>query len=232
MKSVKEFYERNPFPEIDIPDSMFMDLYLGKLGIPATAFTGKALLDVGCGSGIKTRFFKRMGAKVTAIDISKVAAKASKGTVMSAANLKYKDGSFDIVHCAGVLHHMADTKEGFRECCRVLKRNGILVVALYNKHNIIYPLCYKIFKHLPKFLVFPIYYLGWKLVGSKMKKQQIWNLMEDQWYTPIAKFFKVKEVAQWFQTEGIRTIALTGTGYFKFFPTHKRAMIYYCGLKK
>jgi ubiquinone/menaquinone biosynthesis C-methylase UbiE len=189
------------------------------------------LLDAGCGSGIKTDYFRRNHSQVTAIDLSSISASHSYGTVMSVLDLRFKDQSFNIVHSAGVLHHTPNPRKGFSECCRVLKRRGTLIVALYNKDNIIYPICYKLFSKLPRWIVFPIYLLGWRLVGSKKKKEAIWRLMMDQFYTPIAHFYSPKEIGRWFKEEGIQLNATSGAGYFKFLPDKKRAMIYYCGMK-
>ena len=99
---------------------------------------GKAILDYGCGRGIKSMEYLRRGAdKVAAIDISEVylehlrqqaetagiAPERCDFRAMDAHQLDFPDASFDLVVGYGILHHL-DPEVAFAEIHRVLKPNG------------------------------------------------------------------------------------------------------------
>ena len=229
-KDVESFYQNNPFPITELDKERLDAIYKNGLGIGDFDFKNRKILDAGCGSGVKTRYFKAFkGTKVTSIDIADTIVKDAKK--MSVLDMKFKDNTFDLVNCVGVLHHTTNPRKGFKECCRVTKNCGTVIVALYNKDNIIYPFFFKIFRHIPKSVMWIIWKTGWKIVGTKQTKEQLFNLMLDQWYTPIAYFFSRKEIMKWFMEENIYLICTTGSGYFGFLPDNKRAMIYYIGVK-
>jgi len=45
--------------------------------------------------------------------------------------LSFRDGSFDFVYSYGVLHHLPNPEQGFRELVRVLKPGGFLAIYVY-----------------------------------------------------------------------------------------------------
>jgi SAM-dependent methyltransferase len=98
---------------------------------------GKRLLDYGCGQGEESAYFARLGAKVTAIDISPVGlevgrrrAEANGLTIdfrpMNCEHTDFPDASFDVVHGSGILHHIG-LDNGLREVRRVLVDGGVAV---------------------------------------------------------------------------------------------------------
>lgn len=102
---------------------------------------GKKALDYCCGNGGVSLFVAKSGAEAIGIDISgesiknardnaiceKVASNASF-LIMDAENLAFAKGSFDIIICSGVLHHL-DIQRAFPELARVLKPNGKIICA-------------------------------------------------------------------------------------------------------
>jgi len=98
---------------------------------------GKTLLDYGCGQGEEAVYFAKLGACVTAIDISDVGIRvgreraAANGLgidfrVMSCTPTEFSDGSFDIIHGMGILHHVGISK-GLGEVHRLLRPGGMAV---------------------------------------------------------------------------------------------------------
>jgi ubiquinone/menaquinone biosynthesis C-methylase UbiE len=98
---------------------------------------GKYLLDYGCGMGEEAIYFAKLGATVTAIDISPVGIDITKkraiynglsgqinAYVGDVTKTVLPSDSFDIVHGIGILHHVG-IKEGLYEVKRLLKKGGI-----------------------------------------------------------------------------------------------------------
>lgn len=103
---------------------------------------GSAALDVGCGKGNHTReLARRFGLQVTGIDpvdgnleIARDATSEqglaervtfTKGAIES---IPLGDAAFDFIWCRDMLVHAQDLRRGFRECGRVLKPHGYMLV--------------------------------------------------------------------------------------------------------
>jgi ubiquinone/menaquinone biosynthesis C-methylase UbiE len=89
----------------------------------------------------------KCGAKVCGIDISEVSIKNCQAKaiqqgleknitfkIMDAETLDFKEDSFDIIVCSGVLHHL-DIKKAYVELARVLKPEGEIICAEPLKYN-------------------------------------------------------------------------------------------------
>ena len=111
-----------------------------------SAYTGRDLLEVGCGIGIDLLRFVRGGAKVTGIDLSMTAIDlACKNfeqseqnadlRVMNGERMQFADNTFDVVYAHGVLQYTADSAEMIKEIHRVLKPGGEAIIMVYNKHS-------------------------------------------------------------------------------------------------
>ncbi|MCC6663343.1 MAG: class I SAM-dependent methyltransferase [Polyangiaceae bacterium] len=99
------------------------------------------VLDVGCGGGHLALDIaaRRAGAQVTGLDLSaeqvaRAAARAkARGLAVqfvqgSALDLPFDSGSFDVVTSVASIKHWPDQARGLRECVRVLRAGGRLVV--------------------------------------------------------------------------------------------------------
>jgi SAM-dependent methyltransferase len=95
---------------------------------------GLELLELGCGCGEASVFFAKLGAKVTATDLSPGMLDLTKRVadhhhvelatkVASSEVLPFPDQSFDIVYGANVLHH-SDIAKAIQEVNRVLRPGG------------------------------------------------------------------------------------------------------------
>jgi len=100
----------------------------------------KLILDFGCGTGGVSLPFLKAGIKTVSMDasfgmVNKLREKVKLFklecycVVGDAENLPFKNGSFDALTCAGVLHHISDIKKGLAEQLRVLKENGLLFIS-------------------------------------------------------------------------------------------------------
>ncbi len=96
--------------------------------------SGGRLLDVGCGSGDFLRWMQtRPGWQAFGVErnpgISSVSVHhGTKITLGDANTLPFPDKSFEVVMLWTVLEHVEDPLSGLRECVRVLRRGGMLVV--------------------------------------------------------------------------------------------------------
>jgi ubiquinone/menaquinone biosynthesis C-methylase UbiE len=96
------------------------------------------LLDVGCGTGRFTHpLAERFQARVIGIDpslkmLKAAGSKSSSARVeiscASAEELPIEDGTVDLVFMSMTLHHLADRLRAARECRRVLRAQGRLIV--------------------------------------------------------------------------------------------------------
>ena len=171
---------------------------------PKKLFKNKKCLDVGCGYGAGSLFLAKNGAKsVSSVDISKINVETTtlnskrfnyekiiKVQQSSALKLPFKDQSFDIVWCFGVLHITSDPDKGLRELTRVLTTNGKLLMFLYGAGGILWYTIFRGRKYVKK-------------IGTSSLRQiiefcendhgMITSIM-DNWKTPFLCNYKNDEV--------------------------------------
>ena len=110
--------------------------------------TGQSFLDIGSGSGLFSLAARRIGARVHSFDFDPQSVACTqelkrryfenddnwiieKGSVLDADYLKSL-GEFDYVYSWGVLHHTGDMWQALENINQNVKKNGTLVLALYN----------------------------------------------------------------------------------------------------
>jgi SAM-dependent methyltransferase len=98
------------------------------------------LLDVGCGNGHWSRFFRLLGYEVQGVDISESMLRVAKATVpectfdlADACALPFQDASFDIVASMAVLEFIATPALAVREMIRCIKPGGSLIIGTLNR---------------------------------------------------------------------------------------------------
>jgi len=99
------------------------------------------ILDLGCGNGIASYAFARLGHAVTALDpdtsedvglgaIPRLMPMVNRGSIETlqgfAESLPFATATFDVVYTRQALHHFRDLAGGLKECARVLKPGGRL----------------------------------------------------------------------------------------------------------
>lgn len=96
------------------------------------------LLDIGCGMGFflehASKFFDIYGS-----DISEYGINEAKNRVPNIGlcigdvqQIGIKTNSFDIITCFDVVEHLKTPEEAFKECYRILKDTGLLIVTTPN----------------------------------------------------------------------------------------------------
>ncbi len=165
------------------------------------SLNGKRVLDIACGTGWSTEQFARMGADVSAIDITPKAVELTKkrfeiyclkGNILiaDAENLPFPDNHFDYVLAWGCLMHMPDTQKAIDEIYRVLKPGGKFGAMMYNKNSL----------HWRYFIFFGKGILKLKLF--KYSKQQLINRYTDGAEiggNALTKFYSADEIKGMFR---------------------------------
>jgi ubiquinone/menaquinone biosynthesis C-methylase UbiE len=96
------------------------------------------ILDVGCGTGSKSKYFKKksnvvVGADISASQIEKAQENLNHVIIANVNDhLPFKKKEFDIVYCANVLEHIFDFTAALREMKRVLKSEGRIIIEVPN----------------------------------------------------------------------------------------------------
>ena len=105
------------------------------------------LLDVGCGTGISTNFFK-----VKAVGIDNCREMLKQGTknliYAQAEKLLFKDKSFNTVISVTAFHNFKNMEKALREIIRVSKNNNICITFLKRSKRL--PQFRKLIKKLKK----------------------------------------------------------------------------------
>jgi 2-polyprenyl-6-hydroxyphenyl methylase / 3-demethylubiquinone-9 3-methyltransferase len=101
-------------------------------------------LDVGCGGGILTEDFARVGYPMVGIDRSRPSLQAARAHAFAerfplryvnadAETLPFGDASFDFVSCCDVLEHVPDVGRVLSEIARVLRPGGLFFYDTVNR---------------------------------------------------------------------------------------------------
>ena len=110
-------------------------------------WSGKRVLEAGCGIGTDGINFARAGARYTGVDFSDVAVSVARDRFAEAGcagdfvqasitDLPFEDASFDLVYSNGVIHHLPETERAVAEFHRVLRPGGRAVVMVYHRDSL------------------------------------------------------------------------------------------------
>tara|TARA_B100000886_G_scaffold322196_1_gene265020 strand:- start:542 stop:1438 length:897 start_codon:yes stop_codon:yes gene_type:complete len=115
----------------------------------------------------------------------------------------FKKEVFDVIISNGVLHHTKNPYLGFVNILDTLKKDGYIIIGLYNFYgrikNYIYKIIYRIFGFKIVKFVDPIL--------KKKKDDQIIAWLEDQFNHPIETTHTFDEVLKWFKKNDIEFIS-------------------------
>lgn len=140
--------------------------------LPAEAWTGRSILDVGCGIGRNSYWAMKWGASGgMAIDVDERSLTAARRNLAASPSLSVEHCSaydigqhdrFDIVFSIGVIHHLEQPDLALAQMVRAAKPGGTVLVWLYGHENNEWllrwfdPIRRTLFGHAPLWLVFHI----------------------------------------------------------------------------
>ena len=221
-KKVVNFYKESPFPNYKSNDNKATILEKGNNNFLSSEFKKfigykKNILEVGCGTGQLSIYFaigtnnNVIGLDPTIESLNLASKFADKNNI---SNIQFvnadifddilKDDIFDFIWCNGVLHHTKNPKGAFEIMIKSLKKEGYVLVGLYNKigriRTIIRKYMYKIFGINFLKLFDPT------LKNLKNDNQEKESWIRDQYFHPIESLHTMDEVLKWFDHNNIEFI--------------------------
>jgi len=102
------------------------------------------LLDIGCGGGVLTEEFAKLGCQVTGIDIADASLAVARAHAHAeellieyqsglANKLPFYGSSFEVVSCCDMLEHVQEWEQVIAEVSRVLKPGGLFLFDTINR---------------------------------------------------------------------------------------------------
>ena len=222
-KKVAEFYNEKPFPSYKDNDSKQTILDKGNKNFLANQFKKfigykKNVLEVGCGTGQLVNYFaigtnnNVIGLDPTRASLDLAKKFADKNDIN---NIKFvnadifddvlKDDFFDFIWTNGVLHHTKDPYGAFKILIKSLKKEGYVLVGLYNKFGR--------FRTIFRRYVFKIF--GRKIIEKidptlrnlKFDEDEKVAWIRDQYIHPLESLHSIDEVLKWFKNHNIEFIS-------------------------
>jgi SAM-dependent methyltransferase len=148
-REVREFYESYPyrqhFPTNPLEERIARYRRDWARWCLPLGLEGKRTLDVGCGCGINLAIHGALAAVAVGIDVSMAALRqahayllaqgVSKRVFLTCGDIRHlplPDGSFDVITCVGVLHHIRDHSGALAKMSALLDPKGVLLLGLYH----------------------------------------------------------------------------------------------------
>jgi len=223
VEKVINFYNEAPFPNYEDNDDKSSINKKGDNNYLANQFKNfigfnKDVLEVGCGTGQLSIYFSignnnrvyALDPTLASINLGNEFAKKNKINNIKFVNADifddiFNDETFDFIWTNGVLHHTKNPKLAFDIVSKYLKKNGYILVGLYNKYGRVRTLfrrfLYKFFGKSIVMLLDPTL--------RRIKKgndNQIKSWIRDQYEHPVESLHTLDEVLKWFGDNNIEFI--------------------------
>lgn len=221
--TIKKFYKNNPFPnyknqqnKASLVDNANKNIFLKKL--KKSIGYNKKILEVGSGTCQLSNYLAigtnnicyALDPTLESLKLGKKFALENKIENVNFINADlfddiFDENVFDVVICTGVLHHTADPRRGFENILRYLKKDGYIIVGLYNKIGRIRTNIRQfIYKYLNRGLAkFLDPYLR-SIDIKDVEKSIAW--IKDQYEHPIESSHSFDELLEWFNNNKVEFI--------------------------
>lgn len=218
-REVVKFYKESPFPNYKANEDKSSIVEKGDKNFLTKSFKKfvgykKKILEVGCGTGQFSNYFaigtnnQVIGLDPTIFSLKLATTFADTNNINNVEFINadifddvLTDNFFDFLWCNGVLHHTKNPSGAFNIMIKSLKKDGYVLVGLYNKlgriRTIVRKYFYKIFGIKILYLLDPTLK---KLKVSESEKQA-W--IRDQYHHPIESLHTLDQVLNWFEENNI-----------------------------
>ena len=222
-QEVTDFYTEKPFPNYKDNDNKQTILNKGNKNFLASQFKKfmgykKNVLEVGCGTGQLSNYFAiGTNNNIVGLDPTTVSLKLAKefADKNKIPNIQFvnadifddvlNDEVFDFIWTNGVLHHTKNPSLAFNIISKYLKKNGYILLGLYNRYGRLRTLFRRIlYKFFGASLI--------KLLDPTLRnikkgnEQQIKAWIRDQYEHPVESLHTLDEVLIWFKKNKIEFI--------------------------
>ena len=217
---VGNFYEEDPFPNYKLDDNKQTILKIGDQNILLKQFKefigyNKSIIEIGSGT-CQLANYLAIGTnnKVFAFDGSLHSLKLGKDFAARSNinNIKFvrgdifdrnfKDEVFDYIWCNGVLHHTKNPYEAFKNIIPSLKKDGYILLGLYNKIGRVRTKIRKyIYKFFGKKMVIRFDPVLRSIPKDSQDKIDAW--IKDQYTHPVEYTHSFDEILGWFEKNNI-----------------------------
>ena len=236
-KKVTDFYKSTPFPNYKDDETKQSIIDKGNKNLLAQQFKkfigqNKNVLEVGCGTGQLSIYFAiGTNNEIIAFDPTleslNLAKNFSKQNGIS--NIKFVNADifddvlsknyFDYIWCNGVLHHTKDPYKAFEITVQSLKKNGYILVGLYNKIGRIRTLARKYISRIIGTKFIELFDPTFKHLKLSAKEKKSW--INDQYFHPIESLHTLDEVLDWFKKNDIEYINSIPSCDFEYFENYE-----------
>ena len=214
-RAVKSFYEKTPFPNYEDFEKTGDLVRKAQAGLYARLLNEQVpfnirVLEVGCGTGQLSNFLGISNRSVFGTDMCVPSLKLAQDFKVK-NNLErvefyqmnlfrpiFREESFSLVICNGVLHHTSDPFLGFKSISGLVKKGGYIIVGLYNKYG-------RIVTDIRR-MIFKIFGNRFQFLDTRLRenindvRKQAW--FEDQYKNPHESKHTIGEVLKWFDQTG------------------------------
>ncbi|MDD5449087.1 MAG: methyltransferase domain-containing protein [Candidatus Omnitrophica bacterium] len=213
---IKSFYEKTPFPNYDDLEDAGDLVNKAEKGFFARMLNEQIpfnirVLEVGCGTGQLSNFLGIANRRVFGADICLNSLRLAqefkeKNDLRNAGFYQmnlfrpiFKEKSFPLVICNGVLHHTSDPFLGFKSIAGLVKKGGFIMVGLYNRYG-------RLATDIQR-LVFSVFGEKSVIFDKQLKRKDTGGVKKNTWFldqykNPHESKHTVGEVLRWFDQTG------------------------------
>ncbi len=220
---VIDFYTDEPFPNYENDENKSSILNKGDknqytYNLKKFIGHGKKILEVGAGTSQLSNYLSvgnnntliAFDANISSLKLGKEFAEKNNvrnidfvcGDIFDDI---FKEKYFDVVLCNGVLHHTKDTKEAFKKTLKWLKKDGYILLGLYNSYGRFRTYLRKyISKILGKKYLMLFDPILRQMDKNSKKKINAW--INDQYTHPVERSHSFDEILKWFDENNVEFI--------------------------
>ena len=213
---VKSFYEKTPFPNYEEFENVGDLIQKAQGGIYARLLNEQIpfnirVLEVGCGTGQLSSFLGVAHRIVFGVDMClnslKLGQEFSKKNSLERVGFYqmnlfrpiFREESFPLVFCNGVLHHTSDPFAGFQSIAKLVKKGGFILIGLYHKYG-------RIITDIRR-IIFNISgdhfkFLDPRLIAQDIGETRKFTWFADQYKNPHESKHTIGQVLNWFDETG------------------------------